>query len=65
MAENEEKKNLQENEEQKNTENNEVNEVKTEKEEAKFTLVEGDAVSFMVCGKEVTLKSRESYRHRE
>ena len=39
MAENEEKKNLQENEEQKNTENNEVNEVKTEKEEAKFTQV--------------------------
>lgn len=39
MAENEEKKNLQENEEQKNTENNEVNEVKTKKEEAKFTQV--------------------------
>lgn len=39
MAENEEKKNLQENEEQKKTENNEVNEVKTEKEEAKFTQV--------------------------
>ena len=39
MAENEEKKILQENEEQKNTENNEVNEVKTEKEEAKFTQV--------------------------
>ena len=39
MSENEEKKNLQENEEQKNTENNEVNEVKTEKEEAKFTQV--------------------------
>lgn len=39
MAENEEKKNLQENKEQKNTENNEVNEVKTEKEEAKFTQV--------------------------
>lgn len=39
MAENEEKKNLQENEEQKNTENNEINEVKTEKEEAKFTQV--------------------------
>ena len=39
MAENKEKKNLEENEEQKNTENNEVNEVKTEKEEAKFTQV--------------------------
>ncbi len=40
-------------------------EVRVSKEEAKFTLVEGDAVSFMVCGKEVTLKSRESYRHIE
>ena len=39
-------------------------EVRIAKEEAKFTLLEGENVSFTVCGKEVQLKNGETYTER-